>query len=103
MINPYDNKSSELLEHETMVQNLSLVLNTDFGRGFIKYLLKHFGFGDLPAINSPENLRDEYIGFLRAGQSLFEIVSQADAIKAGLILAEIYKEKKDESEQSSGQ
>lgn len=78
-----------------MLLDLSHVLSTPQGQNFIKYLMKHFTVGELPAINIPDKLRDEYIGFLRAGQSLFEIVSQADTIKAGLILAQIQKEKYD--------
>lgn len=78
-----------------MLLDLSLILSTPHGQNFIKYLLKSFAVGDLPAINISDKLRDEYIGFLRAGQSVFEIVSQADNIKAGLILAQIQKEKMD--------
>ena len=95
MFNPYSEKLYELREHESMLLDLSAVLSTPQGQNFVKYLLKSFGVGDLPAIDSPVNLRDEYLGFLRAGQSIFEIVSQADNIKAGLILAQIQKEKMD--------
>lgn len=95
MFNPYTDKHHEIKEHETMLLDLGLILSTPHGQNFIKYLLKHFGVGDLPEINMPDKLRDDYIGFLRAGQSIFEIVSQADTIKAGLILAQIQKEKMD--------
>lgn len=95
MFNPYTDKHQEIKEHETMLLDLGLILSTPQGQNFIKYLLKNFGVGDLPEINMPDKLRDDYIGFLRAGQSIFEIVSQADTIKAGLILAQIQKEKMD--------
>jgi hypothetical protein len=91
--NPYKEVQAEMKEHETMLLDLGLVLSTPQGQNFAKYLMKHFGVGELPAINIPDKLRDEYIGFLRAGQSIFEIVSQADNIKAGLLLAQIQKEK----------
>lgn len=94
--NPFREVQTEALEHENMLLDLSHILSTPQGQNFIKYLLKHFGVGDLPAVNIPPNIRDEYLGFLRAGQSVFEIVSQADDIKAGLILAKIQKEKYDE-------
>lgn len=93
MFNPYKEVYAEITEHEVMLQDLSLVLATPPGQNLIKYLMKHFGVGELPEINIPTNLRDEYIGFLRAGQSIFEICAQADNIKAGLILAQIQKEK----------
>lgn len=103
--NQYKEIQQGLNEHEAMLQDLGLILATPPGQNFIKYLLKHFGVGDLPAINIPANLRDEYIGFLRAGQSIFEIASQADSLKAGLILAQIQKEKFDVqmAENSNGQ
>ena len=93
--NPYKEVQEQLNEHEQMLQDLCTVLNTPPGQNFVKYLIKSFGVGELPGINIPDKLRDEYIGFLRAGQSVFEIVSQADTIKAGLILAQIQKEKYD--------
>lgn len=94
--NPFRQVNKELLEHETMLLDLATVLSQPAGQNFVKYLFKHFGVGDLPAISMPPNIRDEYLGFLRAGQSIFEIVSQADNIKAGLILAQIQKEKYDD-------
>lgn len=93
--NPYREKDYEIKEHASMLMDLSLVLSTPQGQSVFKYLLKSFGVGELPDINIPTNLRDEYIGFLRAGQSVFEIMSQADNIKSGLILAQIQKEKYD--------
>lgn len=93
--NPYTQKTEILNEHDQMLQDLGLVLTTPHGQNFIKYLMKHFSVADLPPIGLPDEVRQEYIGFLRAGQSLFEIVSQADTNKAGLILAQIQKEKFD--------
>ena len=95
--NPYKEVVSQISEHEHMLQDLSLILASAQGQNFIKYLMKHFGVAELPEINIPDKLRDEYIGFLRAGQALFEIVSQADNIKAGLILAQIQKDKYDDA------
>ena len=95
MSSPYRTVPETLNEYESMIQDLGLVLSTPQGQSVIKYLLKNLDFGELPATNIPSNLRDEYIGFLRGGQILFEMVSQADTIKAGLILAQIQKEKMD--------
>ena len=95
MSSPYRIVPEKLNEYESMIQDLGLVLSTPQGQSVIKYLLKNLDFGELPATNIPSNLRDEYIGFLRGGQILFEMVSQADTIKAGLILAQIQKEKMD--------
>lgn len=103
--NPYVDVHKELLEHESMLQDLGHVLKSEQGQAVFKYLMKHFGVGELPDINIPTNLRDEYIGFLRAGKGIFDIVSQADTIKAGLLLAQIQKEKYDDAntQNSNGQ
>lgn len=93
--NPFKEVQSEMKEHETMLLDLSHIMATPQGQNFVKYMFKHFGVGELPAINIPDKLRDEYIGFLRAGQSIFEVVSQADSNRAGLILAQIKKEQYD--------
>ncbi len=95
MSSPYRTVPETLNEYESMIQDLGLVLSTPQGQSVIKYLLKNLDFGELPATNIPSNLRDEYIGFLRGGQILFEMISQADTSKAGLILAQIQKEKMD--------
>lgn len=91
--NEYVTKPQEIHEHETMLIDLSHVMGTAQGRGVLKYLIKHFGVGDLPAPGLPEDIAKEYIGWLRAGQSIFEIAAQADSAKASMILAEIIKEK----------
>ena len=93
--NPYREVSKEIRSHESFILDLGLVLSTPQGQSVFKYMLKELEFGELPAVNIPPNLRDEYIGFLRAGQLVFEYLSQADNIKAGLILAQIQKEKMD--------
>lgn len=106
MSNPYSNIEHGLNGHAQMLQDLSLVLSTPQGQNLFKYLLKELEFGELPAPAVPQNLRDEYIGFLRAGQLIFEYVSQADNMRAGMILAQIQKEKFDvlkDSENSNGQ
>jgi len=104
-MNLFKEINMDVLEHETMLLDLGHILSTTQGQNFIKYLFKHLGVGDLPDLNIPDKLRDDYLGFLRAGQSIFEIVSQADNIKAGLILAQIKKEQYDvyKKQDSDGQ
>lgn len=85
----------ELNEHETMLEALAFLISTSQGKIFLKYLLKHFAVGEMPPIGMPDGIKEEYMGLLRAGNSIFEIMSQADSIKTGLLLAEIQKEKYD--------
>lgn len=95
MSNPYSRVDHGANSHEQMLEDLSLVLSTPHGQNLFKYILKELEFGELPAPSIPSNLRDEYIGFLRAGQLIFEYVAQADNARAGMILAQIQKEKFD--------
>lgn len=93
--NPYTVKNHSDIEHDMMLSNIKILIKQPTGRAFIKYLLKHFGVGELPPLNIDESFRQDMIGFLRAGESIFNICAQADSIETGLILAEIKKEKYD--------
>lgn len=95
MINPYNESKNDKIEHELMLGDLRAVIATNHGRRFIKYLFKHFSVGEVPPIGLDSDLTRDMMGFLRAGTSIFDCVAQADSIQAGLILAEVQKEKYD--------
>jgi hypothetical protein len=86
----------EFIEHQKIIGDLQAVLATKSGRGFFKYLLKTFDLQDLPKPGMDEDLKNEYLGFLRAGRTILQLVSQANPSVAGTILTEIEKEKYDE-------
>lgn len=92
--NPYksaDNTSQK--EHEMMLANLRIILSRPEGKAFMKYLFKHFGFGEYPPIGMDGSTLYDMIGFSRAGESIFSIAAQADSTTTGIIMAEIQKEK----------
>lgn len=91
--NPYTSKNDVVKEHEQMLIDLNFILQRLDGQRLFKYLFKHFGVLDLPPLNIDPDFRLDMMGYLRAGRALFEIASQANAQTAGLILAEIQKEK----------
>jgi hypothetical protein len=83
----------EAIEHRDAVLNLKAVLKTDAGRSFIKFLLKSFDVGELPSKGLTGVELHETIGFLRSGQSIFQIVSQAEPEVAAKLLANLEREK----------
>lgn len=81
------------LEHREVLQNIQAVLATKAGKDFIKYLFRNFEVGELPVVGIEGSFLMDRLGFLRAGNSVFKIVSEANPEQAGLILAQIEKEK----------
>lgn len=92
----YEHQSNkEAIEQRDAQLNLKAILATDPGRNFIKFLLVNFDVGELPEQGIEGVTLHETIGFLRAGQSIFQIVSQANRQIAGEILANIQGDKYD--------
>jgi len=83
----------ERAEHRNVIIAIQEVLATPKGRGFIKYLFREFEVGELPSVGVSGDLLMDRLGFLRAGNSVFKIVAEANAEQAGQILAQIEKEK----------
>lgn len=83
----------ERIEHRDALLNIRAVITTSSGRAFIKYLIKHLEVAELPDFGLEGDLLREKLGFLRAGQSIFKLISEASHMTAGSILAEVEKEK----------
>jgi len=81
--------NKESIEQRDAIINLREVLNTPPGRSFIKFLFKTLEVGELPSkgLESPDMY--ETLGFLRSGQAVFQLTSQANRKLAGNMLAEI--------------
>lgn len=88
-------QNKEAIEQRDAQLNLKAILATGPGRDFIKFLLKNFDVGELPEKGIEGVELYETIGFLRAGQSILQIVSQANRQIAGEILANIQGDKYD--------
>ena len=91
--NPYSKEEISQIEHDTMLNNLRYILKTNEGRDLFKYLFKHFGVCELPDQIFTGDILFDYLGFLRAGESFFNIASQADSLTSATILAELKREK----------
>jgi hypothetical protein len=102
--NPYTDNLHSDKEHEYLLRHLKVALNNESCREVFKYFVKHFGVGELPPVMTGNNeLRMDIIGFNRAGQAIWELISQADPVQAGLILAQVTKEKYNVQEIINGQ
>lgn len=83
----------ELKRRQEILLDIQSVLATKPGRNLMRFLFEEFGVGQLPEIGiSDEYLRDR-LGFLRAGQLIFNVVAEAHPETAGNILAQIEREK----------
>lgn len=86
----------EKLERQNAQKAIQDVLARNTGKPLIKYLFKLFGVGSIPMAGLPTDLLNVEIGRLQMAEELFDFVAEADYNSAGLILAEIKKEKDDE-------
>lgn len=76
-----------------MLLDLRGVLATPSGKNVFKYLFKNLEVAELPELGWEGNLLHDKLGALRAGQSIFKLVCEADADIAASILAKVEKEK----------
>lgn len=85
----------EAIEHRDALMDVRAVLATKSGKRFIKYLFKNLDVGELPELGMDGTLLSDRIGFLRAGNSIFKLITESSTEAAGAILAEVEKERQD--------
>jgi hypothetical protein len=83
----------ERAEHHAVLSSLQVVMSTKEGRHFVKYLLKSFDVTEPPPIGMQGELLHAHLGLLRAGNSVFKLVCQANPDIAGQLVAQVEKEK----------
>ncbi len=89
-------KNKDAIEHRDAKLNIAAVIVTKPGREFFKYLLKSLDVGEVPELGMEGAFLHDRLGFLRAGNSIFKLMAEANAKITGELLAEIEKEKQDE-------
>lgn len=93
------NGFSAVTKNETEKRDIEFAIRALFktheGKLFFKYLLKEFKVGDLPPIGMEGPLLHDYLGFCRAGYSLFEILTKISPVETSLLMADIVKENTD--------
>jgi len=86
----------EMLEHRDVLLAISSLLKTNEGKTLFKYLFKN-----LEVITTPENGMKgeelhEYLGFLKAGNSIYKLTCEADYKESALILSELERKRYDD-------
>lgn len=80
-------------EYESVLLHIRAVCATISGREFIKYLFKNLDVGVIPDAGLPENILRDHLGIMRAGTSIFELISVVEPELAGNLLSQIQKER----------
>lgn len=83
----------EAIEHRNVLLDIRAILATNSGKNFIQYLFKHLGASELPELGLTGEILMDKLGFLRAGNSVFKLIAEADADIAGNLLSKNEKEK----------
>lgn len=83
----------ERIEHQDVLLALGAIMKTKQGFQIIKYLYKHLDVMCTPEYGMEGNILFEYLGHLRAGNSIFKLASEADPEISASILAQLEREK----------
>lgn len=88
-----DEEIREAIEHRDVLLDIRALLGTPSGKNFIKYLFKNLGASEMPEMGLTGEILMDKLGFLRAGNSIFKLVSEANATEAGKLLALIERDR----------
>lgn len=80
-------------EHQEVLLAIRTLIKTKHGKDLFSYLFKNLDVGVLPDRAAKDTFLHEHLGFLRAGQSIFKLASEADAETAGSLLALLEKKR----------
>lgn len=83
----------EHLQHQDTLLALNVLLKTKEGKQLFKYLFKNLEVGQFPEQGTDGMFLHDRLGFLRAGNSIYKLVSEADAEIAASLLANIERER----------
>lgn len=86
----------ENTEHRDVLLAIASIIQTKEGEKLFKYLFKSFEVAQLPDREMKGEELHEYLGFLRAGNSVYKLVCEAEANIAGSILSKLERERYDD-------
>lgn len=94
----YENNKEyqEQIEHRDVLLAIGVLLKMKEGKQIFSYLFKNIDVCCVPEEGLEGNMLHEYLGFLRAGNSIYKLVCEADYEEAGNILSEIERKKYDD-------
>lgn len=83
---------NERIAHRDALLAVASIVKSDQGRKLFKYLFKSFDVGTVAEKGLDGMDLHDRLGFLRAGNAIFELVSEADSETAASLLAKIKRE-----------
>ena len=86
-------RRQESIEHQDALLAIASVIKTSQGEKLFRYMFKNFEVANLPDRNLKGDDLHEYLGFLRAGNSIYKLVCEADSDVAGSILSKLERER----------
>jgi hypothetical protein len=87
----------EELEHRDVLLAIRSIFKQKEGLKFFKYLLKNLDVGMLPERGMTGENLSEYLGFLRAGNSIYKLACETDSETTASLMAQIEKEKHEDA------
>lgn len=90
----------ENIEERDVLLAIAALIKTPEGKKLFRYLFKNLEVLNLPDKGMNEHILHEYLGFLRAGNSIYKLACRAASETASDIMAKIERERhEDEHEQ----
>lgn len=86
----------EALEHRDVLLALGVILKQKEGQNLFKYLFKSLEVTCAPEPYLKDEVLHEYLGHMRAGNSIYKLVCEADCEIAASILSKLERERYDD-------
>jgi hypothetical protein len=83
----------EQLEHRDVLLAISAIIKTKEGQQLFSYLFKNFEATSLPDRSMEGSTLHEYLGFLRAGNSIYKLACEADSETAASLIAKLERKR----------
>jgi hypothetical protein len=83
----------EQLEHRDVLLAIGSILQSKEGREIFGYLFKNFDVAEAPEIGLTGEVLHDRLGFIRAGNSIYKLVCEADFDIAASILSKIERDR----------
>lgn len=90
-----EQEQREALEHRDVLMAIGSILKSQAGQQLFTYLFKTFEVAQPIPEGMDETFLREYLGFSRAGNSIYKLVCEADFQQAANILSKIERERYD--------
>lgn len=88
-----ERERQEALEHRDVLLAIAEILQRPSGETLFAYLFENFEVMSLPPQGLEGNELHDYLGFLRAGNAIFKLASEADYNKASSLLAKLERKR----------